>query len=562
MRILRLDFGQGRIGVDLHPFLTVVHGVSPLERDELVDALRRLARGSAAGLHGLLQHQGLLVEMDGSGNGPLAGRALTTADVVVDADAGSLDELPRLQALIDQQQRRAEIDAVVVEEVRADLDPAARACLAVLEARLDPAAEAVLARRRAQATRLRETVAALDGLAPTIQEAPDGVPALRQRWECYQARVDEAEQHFAYLKAAVAQSEARLAVARQALAGAEREARPALLTRDEEARLEMLSFPGMDESRRGKWRRLLRPEEQAEKEALLAKVGVESWTAYTVYRTDPVAPPARIEAAAQARRAVEEAEANLAETRAELETDAVSRELNQELLDIRAASRAHLGLMLPPDLGRALRELVVEKPNPAWLAAMASLRQSLASVDDLPDGVDPSTDDAPLLVGAAGRWLAAMAAADRARDDETFQADLARARRDVDRHRRAMARLPRAEAAAAASEAELKRLRAEAGRHSAGGPLDLDSLLARVAVVATQVAVDARGSLPMVIIGGFAGLGDTELAQVLDRCSQLSGGLQVVVVSDRASARQWAAEAGLERALVSRPKPLAAGLDR
>ncbi len=562
MRILRLDLGQGRIGVDLHPFLTVVHGVSPLERDDLVDALRRLARGSATGLHGLLQHQGLLVEMDGSGNSALVGRPLTMAEVVVDADAGSLDDLPRLQALIDQQQRRAEIDAVVVEEVRADLDPAARAGLAALEARLDPGAEAVLARRRAQASRLRDTVAALDGLAPTIQEAPEGVPALRQRWERYQSRVVEAEQHFAYLKAAVAQSETRLTVARQALETADREARPVLLTRDEEARLELLSFPGMDETRKGKWRRLLRPEEQAEMQALLAKVGVESWTAYTVYRTDPVAPAARIEAAAQARRAVEEAEANLAETRAELETDAVSRELNQELLDIRAASRAHLGLMLPPDLGRALRELVVEKANPAWLAAVASLRQSLASVDDPPDGVDPSADDVPVLAAAAGRWLAATEAADRDRDDETFQADLARARRDVDRHRRAMARLPRAEAAAAASAAELTRLRTEAGRRSAGEPLDVDSLLARVAAVATQVAVDARGSLPMVIVGAFAGLTDDELVRLLHRCRELSGGLQVVVVSDRPAARRWADEVGLAQALASRPKPLAAGRDR
>ncbi len=562
MRILRLDLGQGRTGVDLHPFLTVVHGVSPLERDELVDALRRLAQGSAAGLHGLLQHQGLLVEMDGSGNGPLAGRALTTAEVVVDADAGSLDDLPRLQALIDQQQRRAEIDAVVVEEVRADLDPAARARLAALEARLDPGAEAVRARRRAQATRLRDTLAALDGLAPTTQEAPDGVPALRQRWERYQARLDEAEQHFAYLKAAVAQSEARVAAARQALDGAEREARPVLLTRGEEARLELLSFPGMDESRRGRWRRVLRPEEQAEMQALLAKVGVESWTAYTVYRTDPVAPADRIEAVALARRAVAEAETNLAETRAELDNDALSRELNQELLDIRAASRAHLGLMLPPDLGRALRELVVEKANPAWLAALASLRQSLASVDDPPEGLDPSGAAAPALAAAANRWLAATEAADRERDDDTFQIDLARARRDLDRHRRAMGRLPRAEAAADASEAELNRLQAEAGRRSAGGPLDVHSLLARVAAVATQVAVDARGSLPMIVVGAFAGLSDEELAEVLERCHQLSGGLQVVVVSDRAAARGWADEAGLGRALASRPKPVAAGRDR
>ncbi len=84
MRILRLDLGPGPSIVDLHPLVTVVQGVTPSERIELVDAARALARGATGGLRGLVQHQGLLLELAGSGiDRELAN---TGAELVIDCD--------------------------------------------------------------------------------------------------------------------------------------------------------------------------------------------------------------------------------------------------------------------------------------------------------------------------------------------------------------------------------------------------------------------------------------------------------------------------------------------
>ena len=84
MRLLRLDLGCGQTGVDLHPFVTVVHGLEPAERAELVEAVVDLAGGWAAGIRGVLQHQGLLVELDGAGQEHFA--TLSGVDVVIEAD--------------------------------------------------------------------------------------------------------------------------------------------------------------------------------------------------------------------------------------------------------------------------------------------------------------------------------------------------------------------------------------------------------------------------------------------------------------------------------------------
>lgn len=84
MRLLRLDLGCGQTGVDLHPFVTVVHGLRPDERVELLDAVTDLAAGWTAGIRGMLQHQGLLVELDGAGHDRFG--SLCGVDVVVDAE--------------------------------------------------------------------------------------------------------------------------------------------------------------------------------------------------------------------------------------------------------------------------------------------------------------------------------------------------------------------------------------------------------------------------------------------------------------------------------------------
>ena len=52
MRILRLDLGQALGTVDLHPFMSIVHGLDPERRTALTDSIRSLARGVDRGIGG------------------------------------------------------------------------------------------------------------------------------------------------------------------------------------------------------------------------------------------------------------------------------------------------------------------------------------------------------------------------------------------------------------------------------------------------------------------------------------------------------------------------------
>ncbi|MEM8925845.1 MAG: hypothetical protein AAGD35_20260, partial [Actinomycetota bacterium] len=117
MRILRLDLGTGQ-SVDLHPFISVVIGLEADERSELIDAIGTLGAGSTTGIRGLLQHQGILVELDGSTAHRLV--AATDANLVVDtAAADAVHGTNWLRDRIDDQLRATEIAAVRLEELRA-----------------------------------------------------------------------------------------------------------------------------------------------------------------------------------------------------------------------------------------------------------------------------------------------------------------------------------------------------------------------------------------------------------------------------------------------------------
>lgn len=564
MRLLRLDLDHGRSKLDLHPLLSVVHGLTPAQRQELLEVVQGLARGSTAGVRGLIQDQGILVDLDG-----LAGDRLlpvTGANVIVDCDAAEAAGLAGLQAQIDQLERRAEIDAVVVEEIRADLAPSARAKVAELRSKLAPIDPAAAAAREAENQRVAAALAAVAAQPPSVHEAPEGVLALRQRWDAHAARLADAEQHFAALMNAVKHSETRTAKASQALELARKEAKPALLTRAEESRLEQLSFPEQDDTRRGRWRKTLKPEEEAEKEELLEKVGVESWTAYTVYRVAPSAPPERIEAEAAAERVLEEAEANLTAARAKLNSDELTRSLNEEADAIRADARPFLGQLLPSDLGQALRELVVEKPNLAWIAALQQLRGTLDElsipvVSPIEGAADAPSSGADSQVGrdviaSAEKWL------DRRRreqidfDRDLVEAELGTAQRELDRHEQALRRIERAEAAASSSAARLAQLQELLAARSSGGEAAIESVLMLVGPVAGQVEVEAEGSLPIVISGSFGSLDDRQVPSLLEQLRSLSERLQILVLSEHPAILAWAEEAGLEQALVTKPKPL------
>lgn len=555
MRLLRLDFARGHSTLDLHPFVTVVRSLDAVQRDELLETVRSLARGSTAGIRGLVQNQGLLVELDGFGHDRLL--SITGANVVVDCDAFDVCGLPSLTAQIDQLRRRAEIDAVVVEEIRADLEPSARARVAELELKLDPDDAERVAQRKAEERRVSEARAALAALDPVVQEAPPEVLALRDRWDSHAARLQAAEAHFASLMRAVEQAEAGARAAREAVVVAEREARPVLLTREEEARLEELSFPDQDDSRRGRWRRqdTSEAELEAERTALLEKVGVDSWTAYTVYRAAPAPRSERVEAAAVARQELEAAEARLAETRAILVNDELTTQLNDELDSIRADSRPFLGQLLPSNLGQALHELVVEKPNPDWVDAARHLAAALAELGAA--GADGGPPDPTELVALADGWLEERRRDAVAVDREALSQELASARQVLERHDRALARIVRAERAASSSARHLAELEQQLAAAGDGGPRTTEAILALVGPVVAQVEHEAHGSVPVAVVGGFGELDDGRVVEMMDELGAQAARVQILVITEHPAAAAWAEGAGLERALAVRPRPAA-----
>jgi hypothetical protein len=64
MRILQLDVaGHGSRALDLHPRLSVITGLSPDERHQVAAAAARIPTGSAGGARGLLEANGVLLEL-------------------------------------------------------------------------------------------------------------------------------------------------------------------------------------------------------------------------------------------------------------------------------------------------------------------------------------------------------------------------------------------------------------------------------------------------------------------------------------------------------------------
>lgn len=559
MRLLRLDLANGRSTIDLHPFVTVASGLPPAELDELLETVRRLARGSTAGIRGLVQNQGILVDLDGYGDDRVL--AITGANVIIDSDVAATMGIVGLRAQIEQTTRREEIDAVVVEEIRADLDPAARARVALLRAELGPDDAVSLAKLDEEIERLAGYIEATTALSPILQEATEEILQLRRRWAGHEARRAAAEGHFATLMSSVKYAEDRAVLARGIAERARDAAKPVLLSRSEEARLEALCFPDQDHGRKGRWKKVLRPEEEQEKSELLGRVGVDNWTAYTMYRAAPTSSPDKIAAAESAELALAEAESMLNDARSSLAGDELTAELNSSEDSIRADARSHLGHLLPADVGAALQELVVERPNPAWLEAVRKLNEQLPSIEPptvesatSPVEAELSVDEAHRVVVAAERWLDTKERERADIDFDRLRAELRDATRQLERHEQALTRLERAEAAVASSRRRLAELRELLAAHSGGAGGAVDAVLALVAPVVAQVEQEADGSVPVAVLGRFETLGDADIHRLMDELGRYADQVQILVVSEHPVLASWAQEAGLDRALLSRPK--------
>lgn len=536
MRILRLDLRHGQGTVDLHPFISVVQGLGPHQADELVSAIRGLVRGSEIGLGGLIESGGELMELRGDGTDQVG--PLTTEDIFLQLDDESSGDPVVLRAELDQLHRRAMIDAVQLEEARADLSSGAAARVQRLHAALaafdgDDSGEL----RRLDA--VKTALAALEGVEPVLREMPVDVREILGEWEAFEAERDKAQPQLDALNRNVQSLLLEREAAQGAVVEAQAHARPITLSPEEDNRVEELSE-----------RKKLSPDEEAEIAALLAKVGQATFVGYAMYRMAPQPSADAVAAVDAARLRVEQIEAKLAEAREELQNGPVPQSLNAILEGVKETARRHLGPMLPTDLGAALRKQVIERENPVWMERLRDLfDEMVAQQIAVPDDLDPND-----LPDFARSWVAKTEAPGEAElgpSRAELLGELASAEKQLERHARSMSRIERLEATAHESAERVVEVRRRL--ESADAPMGTsgERAIAVLRPLADRVRVEAGSSVPLIVQGEFADLDAAAVSELLDELEVLAQDLQLVILTNRAEALEWTASVGLRRALGS-----------
>ena len=546
MRILRLDFGPDIGSADLHPFVSVVHGLDEARSSRLVSAIRSLVSGSGLGLAGLVEHNGHLVDVSADNVGDIG--PFTTEDVVTLTSrfTGGIESLPQLSAELDQLMAAAEIDSVWVEEVRADLVPSAAARVQRLRDQLDGMGlETIDLEVQARRDRIRDAIRAVDATPATVTESPDGVIEILAEWHEFQRNEARAREHLDAIAARVQRAEAALADALRFLADAENDAKPVMLSAEDEDRLELLCHPRVERRFRPRERT---EEAEAEIAALLGKVNQTSYSGYAMFRLMPFASEEKLAVVATAETQVDAAQAEVDDARDSIAMDETANNLTMMADAIKDRARSYFGPMLPSDLGRALAEHVVERPNPEWFERVKDLHDGLQAIDSgVPDDLEPER----LAIWADG-WLIEQEHLDLESnriDPVATQSELDAAEKTLDRHARAMARIDRLEAKAAESRQRVGELRRRVDRIKVGETSSIDSVFEGIADLAKRVRDNAGVSIPIVIKGNFGELADTDVAALLDRIEPLAQSVQIVVMTDRNAAATWARNVGVRRAL-------------
>lgn len=549
MRILRLDLGDGIGTVDLHPFISVLHDLDPVQANTLVSTVRSLVNGSGNRVRGLIENDGHLVEL-----GDLSSQSigpLTTEDVVVEVDrlAGTPAHPEAALAELDQLRRRAEIDAVMVEEIRADLEPSVAARVFQLQERLRDAAGGGSALIQARISRVADCIASVDAEPASFTEVPEQIQDLISGWESYCVNRHAAAGHLEGLHKRIQVAESALAQSMQHLADAREKAKPVLLSAMEDSRLEELVNPS-DKKRRT---RELSDDERSEVAALLGKVGMPTYTAYALHRLSPAPPADQVAVLDQAKNRLAAAHRDAEEARSAFELDSTASGLELQFDAVKVEARLHLGPMLPGDLGAALTELVIEIENPAWLDALRALYDLLLHEGiDVPEEVEPEQ-----LVDHARTWvdrvIAELAAADVV-DPAVVAAELVTAERDFARHARAMVRIDQFEAQAVASAARVVELEASAaatGGATAGGAIG--PIVEMLTALAHRLRGENSRSVPIVVAGEFAGVSDDEIGFLMSQLEALAQQHQLILATNRHEVAAWSTTVGLRRALRSTP---------
>lgn len=561
MRFLRLDFRDDLNSIDFHPLLTVVSSLSAVQRRQLFEAVRRLSSGSTVGLRGLVEHQGIMVELDASAGEPL-GTVTTTAAVLVFVDGVAIrQDQVGLQAEIDQWERQATIDAVAVEEIRSNLDLAVRAKAYNLLQTVDPGAAGSTSRnsspRRLKIEAIQKAYRAVGGHEPMIADADPAIMELIERWETHIEMVKDSEDHLDSVAHEVRVAERAVDECRLVLEEAKLAAQPKFLTAEQEARLEELNdLVQQQSSRRGKRKRGLTEEEESEQKQLLDSVGVRSWTEYSMFRLSPTVP-------AERQAALDEAESELSVATLALDRakdfqarDEVATRLQANLDRIKTDAKPYLGVLVPSDIGAALRQQISQVENPDWVRAVNDLRDVLSSNDlHPPYGFEPSE-----ILGWTDSWLRAQESLDESgrppnsdedRNVGELMAQMTSARHSLVKHNRALSQIDRAERAAIRSAMRVRDLKNQVRVRSAEPEATTASqVYDMVKPVADRVLQEIKGSVPIAVVGDMAGLPDGEADLLMTRLESIAKQVQVIVVSGHGALPGWVDRAGMERASV------------
>ncbi len=548
MRILRLDGPEPQRSYELHPFVTVLFGLSHPETDELCHQIRQIVAGNYHGFSGLIEQGGSLVDLDATATGPTR---LVGVDVVIDADADAPSETtatPAEIAQLDQMAKQLEVLAVSIEAVRFELNPQAVYDVS----RLTKERTQLTQGQSVDLTPLRELMTAVAETPPVLQTPAASAQACLQLWAAFTASRDAVAPRLAELDLAVRQARQALDDANVELAAAERQAVPVLLAPEEEERLDALAM-GTDDGRRRRAKQTTLSEEAgAEIDALLAKANQPSYTAYVLHRTDPQPSPAAQAALKVAQELVESATYSVAEAEAEAEIDPALETMRRREAEVRAAATQLLGPALPDDLEPVLAGMVDESVNPVWQEANERLLAESITLGLV--GNDEQLTDEELLAVVTER-LAQTGPNDiqgsLARIDEALLV----ATQDASRHQRAKERLVEMEEAAVQLDAVRRHvtdLIAARGQRTNDG-VTLEELRHQVHTLCETLTREAGGSVPLVVRGAFASLDDQALDAFMDWVLTISDRAQIVVVTDRQAALEWANRVGIGEAMVAGP---------
>lgn len=561
MRFLRLDFRDDLNSIDFHPLLTVVSSLSAGQRRQLFEAVRRLSSGSTVGLRGLVEHQGLLVELDAAAGEPL-GPATTTAAVLVFVDGVAIrQDQVGLQAEIDQWERQATIDAVAVEEIRSNLDLSVRAKAYNLLQTVDPDGTGIGARqatpRRLKIESIRKAYDAVNGHETHVAQCDPAISELIDRWNEHLVLVEESEEHLDQVAKEVRAAERAVEDSDTRLREARISAQPKFLSTEQETRLEALNDIAQEAANsKSKRKRTLTKEEEQEFKDLLASVDARSWTDYSMFRLSPTVSPDRSESVHEAELELSVAKQALESARRYQARDEVATRLQRSLEEIKTAAKPYLGVLVPADIGAALQDQIAQVENPDWVQAVNDLRDALSSNDlHPPFGFEPNE-----ILGWTDSWLRAQEGLEVSAQPEAVRdgsyADLmsqmSDARHSLVKHNRALSQIDRAERSAIRSAMRVRDLKNQLRLRSAEPEATTASeVVGMVRPVAERVLQEIKGSVPIAVVGDLAALPDHEAEALMSHLEGIAQQVQVILVSSHPALANWVDRAGMERATVA-----------